>query len=111
MPDWRLHIRSHLAALSLSPTRENEIIDELAQHLDDRYRELLAGGASEEEAARLALAQLRDDTLARNLAPLRQARALPSVTAGVSTGTWMSDLGRDVKYAIRGFRRQPSFAL
>jgi hypothetical protein len=36
MPDWKQHIRPHLARLQLSPTRENEIIDELAQHLDDR---------------------------------------------------------------------------
>ena len=63
MPDWKSHVRPHLEALRLSPVRENEIIDELAQHLDDRWRELVAGGASEEEARPLALALLRDATL------------------------------------------------
>ena len=99
MPEWKSHIRPHLAALRLSPARENEIVDELAQHLDDRWRELIAGGAPEEEAMRLALAQLRDTTLVRNLAPLRQAQQPPPIPPGGSTGHWVSDLWRDVRYA------------
>ena len=59
MPDWAEHVRSRLASLRLSPTREAEIVEELSQHLEDRWRELLAGGASEDEAARLALADFR----------------------------------------------------
>jgi putative ABC transport system permease protein len=81
MPDWKQHIRPRLTGLRLSPTRENEIFDELAQHLDDRWRELVAGGASQEEATRLARALLRDDALVRNLAPLRQAQRVASVGA------------------------------
>jgi hypothetical protein len=45
MPDWPQHVRPRLASLRLSPTRENEIVEELSQHLDDRYRELIAGGS------------------------------------------------------------------
>jgi hypothetical protein len=30
MPDWKLHIRTRLASLHLSPTRENEIVEERA---------------------------------------------------------------------------------
>ena len=37
--------RSTLASLRLSPTRENEIVEELSQHLEDRWEELVAGGA------------------------------------------------------------------
>ena len=40
--DWRSHIRSRLLSLGLSPARENEIVEELSQHLDDRWRELIA---------------------------------------------------------------------
>ena len=54
MPDWGQHIRPRLSALRLSPAREAEIVDELAQHLEERWREWLAGGASETEATRLA---------------------------------------------------------
>ncbi|HMF60120.1 MAG TPA: hypothetical protein VK595_07105 [Vicinamibacterales bacterium] len=45
-------MRPRLASLRLSPTRENEIVDEPSQHLDDRYRELMAGGASIDDATR-----------------------------------------------------------
>lgn len=58
MPDWKQEILSRLASLKLEPAREAEIAEELAQHLEDRYQELAAGGATEDEARRLALAEL-----------------------------------------------------
>ena len=42
MPDWTREIRALLSGLSLEPTREFEIIEELGQHCEDRYEELLA---------------------------------------------------------------------
>lgn len=50
MPDWRTEIRSRLAALRLAPTREIEIVEEMNQHLEERYRELRAEGVPEEAA-------------------------------------------------------------
>ena len=44
MPDWRRDVRARLSSLRLSANREAEIVDELCQRLDDRYRELVAGG-------------------------------------------------------------------
>lgn len=68
MPDWKPEIRQRLATLKLEPTREAAIIEELAQHLDDCYAELLAGGATEVEAQRAALAELSEsELLAREL--------------------------------------------
>jgi len=43
MPDCKPEIRLRLANLKLAPTREAAIIEELAQHFDDYYAELLAG--------------------------------------------------------------------
>ena len=104
MPDWKLHIRTRLASLHLSPTRENEIVEELSQHLDDRWRELMAGGASEQEATSVALGQLRVDVLSQNLAPLRQAqfpvRAREDLS-GSSGSTWIERLVQDVRYGAR----------
>ena len=75
MPDWAEHLRPRLSSLRLSPAREHEIVQELSQHLEDRWRELVAGGASEDEATRLALAEFREgNLLAQYLAPLRQAQ-------------------------------------
>jgi len=45
MHEWSHEILSRLAGLNLSPVREAEIIEEVAQHLEDRYQELVAGGA------------------------------------------------------------------
>ena len=111
MPDWRHDVRARLSSLRLSATREAEIVDELAQHLDDRFRELLAGGASEEEATRLALAEFRKgNLLARYMAPLRQAQTPASITPGAPTTRLVGDLWQDLRYTIRTFQKQPGFA-
>ena len=79
MPDpvWTGPLASRLAHLSLRPAREREIIDELSQHLDDRYQELRLAGSTHEDAMRVALAEINDerdeDLLAREMRPLRQA--------------------------------------
>ena len=72
MPDWGQHIRPRLSALRLSPAREAEIVDELSQHLEERWREWLAGGASETEATRLALAEFQDSDRLRASMALTQ---------------------------------------
>ena len=94
----------------MSPTRENEILDELAQHLEDRRRELVADGASEDEATRGALALVRDHALVRNLASLRQSQQPPPVTPDVPTGRWAIDVWRDLRYAVRLLRKQVGFS-
>jgi hypothetical protein len=111
MPDWAPHVRARLASLRLSPTRETEIVDELSQHLEDRYRELIAGGAPPDEATRLALADFQvGNVLAQKMASLRQARVTASTTLGAPTGHVLSDLWQDVRYAARIFQKQPAFA-
>jgi hypothetical protein len=55
MPDWKKEIRERLAGLRLAPTREAEIVEELAQYLEDCCEELLAGGATKEDAWRKTL--------------------------------------------------------
>jgi putative ABC transport system permease protein len=110
--DWAPHVRPRLSSLRLSPTREHEIVEELSQHLEDRWRELVAGGTLEDDATRLALAEFREgNLLARYMAPLQLAHAPAPVTPGASAGSVFRDVWQDLRYAIRMLRRQPAFSL
>src|SRR5262245_59643476 len=111
MPDWQHEVRVRLLSLRLSPTREAEIVDELSQHLDDYYHELIARGASPEEATRLALAEVGGGyVLAQRMAALRQAQVPAAITPEPPTGHVLSDLWRELRYAARVFWKQPAFA-
>src|SRR5580704_12574137 len=74
MPDWKPEILRRVAPLNLVPTREAEIVDELSQHLEDRYQELLASGQSEDAAFRTSLDELKVEDLALRGRILRHHR-------------------------------------
>lgn len=63
MVEWKEEIRPRLARLKLEPTREAEIVEELAQHFELRCEELLNRGVTSEEASRAVLAELSDGAL------------------------------------------------
>jgi hypothetical protein len=82
-PDWRAHLRPRLARLRLSAAREAEIVEELSQHLDQRYEELRGAGAGEADARRLAIDELLEPgALAEHMRSLRQAHAAPPIAPG-----------------------------
>jgi putative ABC transport system permease protein len=111
MPDWAREVRERLSSLRLPPAREAEIVDELSQHLDDRYGELIAAGMSPEDATRAALTLFQTgNVLAEQMASLQQSNAPPPPTPGAPTGHMFSDLGQDLRYAARTFWKQPGFA-
>jgi putative ABC transport system permease protein len=111
MPDWTPDLRARLSSVRLAPAREAEIIEELSQHLDDRWRELIAGGADPNAAEHLARAEFRDhDLLARYLSPLRQAHWADR-TPVPTQRSLLRGLTADIRDAIRGLRSTPGFTI
>jgi putative ABC transport system permease protein len=108
---WADVLRARLAELRLAPAREAEIVEELSQHLDDRYDELRAAGISDREAHRLALEELSAaGGLGERMKTLAQART-PAIVVHEQPGRHVfRGLWEDVRYALRSMRRQPGFA-
>ena len=72
MPDFQRMVRERLRGCGLEPTREWEIVDELAQHLRDCYELQLSLGAGEEEAERAVVAELEGRDLAGELRQIEE---------------------------------------
>jgi putative ABC transport system permease protein len=120
--DFKRHVREHLPPLTIA--REPEIVDELAQHLADLYREAIAAGATHETAVARALEALPTDSagLAHDIESA--SRALPGLivnkwrtaepeasrSAGQFTAVF-GDLRQDLRYAVRMFATAPAFTL
>ena len=116
MPDWTRYVRERLALPELAPRREEELIQELAEQLDDVFESALAGGASADEAAAIAAGQIRDwQALARDLRQANAGSRRPPVDLwterredGIGAYSvrsrirgWIDQVHLDVLYAVR----------
>jgi hypothetical protein len=60
MPDWPRLVRQRLGPLLLSPEGEQEVLAEVATHLEDDYREQIEAGVLADQAVQATLAQVSD---------------------------------------------------
>lgn len=113
MTEWHHEIRQRLERLALRPERESEIVDELAQHLDEFVRECEAVGMTREQARRRALDDLDvPGELARRLAATEVSQPLRLPAPGApARGRWLSQLWQDVRLTMRSLRRRPWFSI
>ena len=112
MPDWSAEIRKHLAGAGLSPADERDIVDELSQHLEDRYADLLRQGLDESAARKAALDELGDAGLLEDR--LRSAvpqRPVPIAIAAADSREGWDGVWSDFRLAARMLLRTPGFTL
>ncbi len=125
MRDWTRFVRDHLPAGRLNRQREEEIIGELGQQLEDFYQEALGGGASEEDAAEHARRQIPDwESLIRDIAENSLGSRMPAIdswqeqaeTAAIARGArsnlltrLLADFRLDLLHGIRLLLKTPAF--
>ena len=110
-PDWTSDIRARLSTLSIAPAREAEIVEELTQHLDDRWHELMGKGCTPDEAARMARTEFSGARLTTLLGSLHQAHWREMPPPGPSRAFSFDSVATDLRHAIRALRATPSFTI
>ncbi len=125
MPDWTAYVREHLPAGRLKGGRDDAIVADLAQQLDDTYQDALAGGASEQEASDQARHLIPDwEALVRDILRASPGSRKASIdrwcedadtsagAARVRGSRWSrlcSDLKQDLLLGIRILLKNPGF--
>lgn len=113
MRDWRAEIRTRLEPLALSSVDESDLVEELAQHLEEEFADL-APRVGAAEAERQLLERLAPDTL-RDVARARRAARAERPERPVERGFSLAALGQrvawDVRYALRRSRRRAGFTI
>jgi len=110
MPEWKLEIRKHLAGLNLGPEREAEIIEELSDHLQQRYEELARQGAGQKEVLREVLGEIGRGDFVPELEASERTPERGSVVEGATPGGHLfSDFAKDLHFALRMLRKSPGF--
>lgn len=107
--DWKSRV--HAAFVASSHVPDEDVVEELAQHLRAMYDTARADGLSHTEADRRVLDQLDRWRLDASSLQHKSRRAAvieppPAIASSPFTG-----LAQDIRYAARLLRRQPRFAL
>lgn len=112
-PDWRGLVRAAIPdRITGDPAHDEDIVEELAQHLAQRFDEHLASGISHARALELATAELAaPESLARSIRESARQRATAPVPPiiGETPSMW-NDFLQDLRYGTRVLLRSRGFA-
>src|SRR5262245_18345673 len=126
MRDFRAFVRERVRLPRLRAGREAEIVEDLAQQLEDCYRAAIDRGASEEEAEAAARREIPDwDALARELSASEQRDRRPldaraadrldtraaasAVAGGGGPMRFLAEAAADALHGLRLFLKRPGF--
>ena len=112
MPDFKSEIRRSIADANVSPADEEQIVEELSQHLEERFEQALSHGASEEQAKQLALDELaQPDSLSAELRSTKLPLRRPPLAIGAQwKGSRFAGFFDDLRFGLRMLAKQPAFA-
>jgi putative ABC transport system permease protein len=111
MRDWPNEIENAIAPLNLAPAHEADVVEELSQHLNDRYEELLIAGVGEEEAYRILKQDLTDGVLVAGLKATIPAARPPVPMGREGCETLLASIWNDLRYGARLLVKSPGFAV
>ena len=107
MPDWAKEIRAAIAPLNLDPMREAEVVEELSQHLRDRYEEMVISGIGAEQAHQSLLKELNDLS---GLQASLQAAPPPLPVGRNESEPLLAGIWNDLRFGARLLRKNSGFA-
>jgi putative ABC transport system permease protein len=120
MPDWSAYVREHLQLRGFRPERESEIVEEIAQQLDEAYQEALRAGGSDQEARAAAERHVADWAVLRQ--QLASSQREKETRAAIALGQGQerdpqqrgrfsprTEIRQNLLYALRVLRKSPSF--
>ena len=112
-PDWRELVRATLDRITGNPAHDEDIVEEVAQHLAQRFDDGLARGLTHDQAVVRAMKEFEQPAmLSKALRDAARVRAFAPVPppVGGKPSMWR-DFGMDLKYGARVLLRSRGFAM
>src|SRR5689334_19968953 len=103
--DRKEYVRSHLADLRIHPAREQEIVSELAQHVEQLYDDAITRRLGEADAMKQVEARFSNWAELAHEIEGAEPPPVPESRTRLFAGAW-----DDFRHTLRLFRKERAFA-